>query len=78
MTIPGYLDAEMRAQASVKAWETRRGGPPLDHRRTITLYLPSEHYKHAVEDEAEARGMSVASFMRAMIRGYFAAALHGR
>jgi hypothetical protein len=44
----------------------------------IEIYLPSNHYREALRAEARVRNMSVSSFMRAMIRGYFAAALHGR
>jgi len=45
---------------------------------TLTLYFPDEHFVDAVKAEAEVRNMSVCSFMRAMVRGYFGAALHGR
>lgn len=44
----------------------------------LTIYLREQHFVDAVAAEADARNMSVSAFMRAMIRGYFAAALHGK
>ncbi len=58
-------------------WETRRSGRPPAKEVHVTLNL-NRHLRDAVKAEAEVRGMSMNGFMRAMIRGYFAAALHGR
>ena len=50
----------------------RQGGHGFD------IAVPSQHFLDAIKAEAEVRNMTVNSFMRAMIRGYFGAALHGR
>lgn len=38
----------------------------------------NQHFRDAIQAEADALGLTVSAFIRAMIRGYFAAALHGR
>ncbi len=81
MTTVSHHATTSRALACVKAWEVRhaghRGKTPR-HDKKITLYLETQHFVDAIRAEAKVRNMSVNSFMRAMIRGYFAAALHGR
>ncbi len=63
---------------AIEAAETRRAGRPRRRAVHLNLNLPSQHFLDAIKAEAEVRNMSVNSFMRAMIRGYFGAALHGR
>lgn len=74
-----HSDAMYHAQRVVEDWERRRSPfAPKRQKSYFTVYLPNAHYKKAIEAEAAIRNMSVNSFMRAMIKGYFAAALHGR
>jgi hypothetical protein len=64
-----------RSLHSAGSAETRRGDrqPPVLGAQ-ITIRLRDKHYVDAIKAEAAIRGMSVSSFMRAMIRGYFGAA----
>ena len=52
------------------------------HRRRngqyVTIYFPNHHFLDALRAEAELYKMNLSPFMRSMIRGYFAAALHGK
>lgn len=66
----------IQAEAAIRGWETRRSLRPPD-KVNVTFSVP-RHFRDALKAEADVRNMSVHSFMRAMIRGYFAAALHGR
>ena len=60
--------------------ETRRLAKPLRPKKggravaRLSINLPSKHFLDAVKAEAAVRNMSLSSFMRAMIRGYFGAA----
>ncbi len=66
------------AMGGIRAAETRRRERPRQEEIRVNVRLPDRHYLEAIRAEAEVRNMSVNAFMRAMIRGYFAAALHGR
>lgn len=65
-------------EGAICAAETKRIGRPPKKDVHLTVRLPSQHFLDAITAEAGVRKMSANSFMRAMIRGYFAAALHGR
>lgn len=54
----------------------RRGRPNVKKRGIMHVRFPDQHYVDAIKAEAAVRNMSVCSFLRAMVRGYFAAALH--
>lgn len=61
-------------RGAVRAAETVRLGRASKKRYSITLALPSKHFRDAIKAEAAVRRMSVNSFLRSMIRGYFGAA----
>jgi len=67
-----------RQLGSMKAAETKRLGRRPQGEIRLNLRLPDQHFLDAIRAEAEVRNMSTNAFMRAMIRGYFGAALHGR
>lgn len=68
------IDNSYLVTSSIAAWETRRTGRPEKRRVGFTVYLPDKHFLDAIKAEAEIRNMTVSSFMRSMIRGYFGAA----
>jgi hypothetical protein len=63
---------------AIEAWETRRKGLPPKKQVKLNINVGNQHLLDAIRAEAEVRNMSVNSFMRSMIKGYFGAALHGR
>jgi len=66
-----------RIVGAVHAAESRRGGT-TKKQVLMTVNLRDQHFLDAIKAEADVLGISVSSFMRSMIRGYFGAALHGR
>jgi hypothetical protein len=64
-----------RVRGALTGQETRRLSKPIERRiAQLRVNLPSQHFHDAIKAEAAIRNMSVSSFMRAMIRGYFGAA----